>query len=555
MVTFYTSRDPAISDTLVKAATSATRHTDFAESLERHAAAWDELWRVCDVRVFGNERVQLLLRLHIAHILQVCSLHTADLDAGLPARGLNGEAYRGHVFWDEIYAFPFFNVRLPEVTRELLMYRYRRLGEARASAQAAGFRGAMFPWQSGSEGTEEAQRVHLNPLSGRWEPDLSRNQRHVNAAIFYNIWHYVQTTHDQTFLSDYGAEMMLEIARFWASIAHFNTERERYEIHGVMGPDEFHEKYPDARDGGLRNNAYTNVMVAWLCSIAVKVLSLLPASRAEALRGRLGIGDDELATWQDMSRRMFVPFHDDGIISQFEGYADLKELDWDAYRAKYGNIQRLDRILRAEGDDPNRYKVTKQADTVMLFFLFLHEGLHEIFERLGYDYRADTAMRNVAYYDRRTSHGSTLSFVAHAGVLAAIDPESSWERFLVALQSDVDDIQGGTTKEGIHVGVMCGTLDLVQRGYAGTHVREGVLYFNPRLPRQLDGLSFSMQFQETPILVTLTGDRLTLAIHPEGVSRHVSVGVRDDVRELRPGDRTVFELSQDPANTGPSARD
>jgi trehalose/maltose hydrolase-like predicted phosphorylase len=555
MVTFYTSRDPAISDTLVKAATSVTRHTDFAESFERHAAAWDELWRVCDVRVFGNERVQLLLRLHIAHILQVCSLHTADLDAGLPARGLNGEAYRGHVFWDEIYAFPFFNVRLPEVTRELLMYRYRRLGEARASAQAAGFRGAMFPWQSGSEGTEEAQRVHLNPLSGRWEPDLSRNQRHVNAAIFYNIWHYVQTTHDQTFLSDYGAEMMLEIARFWASIAHFNTERERYEIHGVMGPDEFHEKYPDARDGGLRNNAYTNVMVAWLCSIAVKVLSLLPASRAEALRGRLGIGDDELATWQDMSRRMFVPFHDDGIISQFEGYADLKELDWDAYHAKYGNIQRLDRILRAEGDDPNRYKVTKQADTVMLFFLFLHEGLHEIFERLGYDYRADTAMRNVAYYDRRTSHGSTLSFVAHAGVLAAIDPESSWERFLVALQSDVDDIQGGTTKEGIHVGVMCGTLDLVQRGYAGTHVREGVLYFNPRLPRQLDGLSFSMQFQETPILVTLTGDRLTLAIHPEGVSRHVSVGVRDDVRELRPGDRTVFELSQDPANTGPPARD
>ena len=127
-------------------------------------------------------------------------------------------------------------------------------------------------------------------------------------------------------------------------------------------------------------------------------------------------------------------------------------------------------------------------------------------------------MRNVAYYDRRTSHGSTLSFVTHAGVLAALDPESSWERFLVALQSDVDDIQGGTTKEGIHVGVMSGTLDLVQRCYAGTHVRDGVLYFDPRLPSQLDGLSFSMQFRETPILVTLTGDRLALAVHPEGAA-------------------------------------
>jgi trehalose/maltose hydrolase-like predicted phosphorylase len=555
MVAFYTSRDPAVSDTLVRAARSAVRHADFAAAFKRHTAAWDELWQVCDMRVTGDESVQRLLRLHIAHVLQVCSRHTADLDAGMPARGLNGEAYRGHVFWDEIYAFPFFNIRLPEVTRGLLMYRYRRMGEARAAAHEAGFRGAMFPWQSGSEGVEETQLVHLNPVSGRWEPDLSRNQRHVNAAIFYNIWHYFQTTHDQAFLRDYGAEMMLEIARFWASIAHFNPERERYEIHGVMGPDEFHDKYPDAQQGGLRNNAYTNVMVAWLCYIAGQLLPLLPASRAEALRMRLGLGDDELAVWRDMSRRMFVPFLGDGIVSQFEGYEDLQELDWDVYRAKYGNIQRLDRILRAEGKDPNRYKVTKQADVVMLFFLFRQEELREIFGRLGYDYRADTLTRNVEYYDRRTSHGSTLSFVTHAGVLAAVDPESSWDRFLVALHSDADDIQGGTTKEGIHMGVMSGTLDLMQRNYAGTHVYDGALHFGPRLPSRLDSLSFSMQFRGTPIQVTLTADRLTLAAHPEGGSGPVRAGVHDDVRELCPGDQTVFELSPNPATTGPSAQD
>ena len=550
LVTFFTSRDPAVSDTLVKAATSVARHTDFGASFERHAAAWEELWRVCDMRVSGEESVQLLLRLHIAHVLQVCSRNTADLDAGLPARGLNGEAYRGHVFWDELYAFPFFNVRLPEVTRGLLMYRYRRIGEARAAAREEGFRGAMFPWQSGSEGTEETQRVHLNPVSGRWEPDLSRRQRHVNAAIFWNIWQYFQTTHDQAFLRDYGAEMMLSITRFWASIAHFNPERERYEIHGVMGPDEFHDKYPDAPQGGLRNNAYTNVMVAWLCDITGKLLALLPASRAEELRERLGIGDDELAVWRDMSRRMFVPFHDDGIISQFEGYEDLEELDWDAYRAKYGNIQRLDRILRSEGKDPNLYKVTKQADTVMLFYLFRDEELREIFGRLGYAYDAAAVSRNVAYYDRRTSHGSTLSFVTHAGVLAAIDPESSWERFLVALRSDAEDIQGGTTKEGIHMGVMAGTLDLMQRSYAGTYISDGVLCFDPRLPNRLASLSFSMQFRQTPIQLTLTRDRLTLTLHAEGGSRSVTVAVRDDVRKLSVGDRTVFELS--PATTAPS---
>jgi trehalose/maltose hydrolase-like predicted phosphorylase len=409
----------------------------------------------------------------------------------------------------------------------------------------------MFPWQSGSEGTEETQRVHLNPLSGRWEPDLSRRQRHVNAAIFYNIWRYFQTTNDLQFLDRYGAEMMLEIARFWASIAHFNPERERYEIHGVMGPDEFHEKYPGAPEGGLRNNAYTNIMVAWLCDIAGQLLTLLPDSRVEALRARLGIGADELALWQEMSRRMFVPFHGDGIISQFEGYGELEELDWDAYRAKYGNIQRLDRILRAEGDDPNRYKITKQADTVMLFFLFSHDELREIFGRLGYDYRDDTAMRNVAYYDRRTSHGSTLSFVTHAGVLAALDPESSWQGFLVALRSDADDIQGGTTKEGIHVGVMAGTLDVMQRCYAGTQVRGDVLHFDPRLPAQLDGLSFPIQFRGTPMLVTVTGEHLTLAVHPESVSRPVRAGVAGDVRELRAGDRAVFGLSPGAATAGP----
>src|SRR5690242_13749573 len=342
MVTFYTSRDPAVSDTLVKAATSAARHTDFAATFERHAAAWDELWRVCDMRVSGDQSVQQLLRLHIAHVLQVCSRHTADLDAGMPARGLNGEAYRGHVFWDEIYAFPFFNFRLPEVTRGLLLYRYRRIGEARAAAREAGFRGAMFPWQSGSEGIEETQRVHLNPVSGLWEPDLSRNQRHVNAAIFWNVSQYFQTTGDYAFIERYGAEMMLDIARFWASIARFNPERERYEIHGVMGPDEFHERYPGAQQGGLRNNAYTNVMVAWLCDIAGRLPSLLPASSAEGLRDRLRIDDDELALWQDISRRRVVAFQDGGIISQFEGYEDLEELDWNAYRAKYGNIQRLE---------------------------------------------------------------------------------------------------------------------------------------------------------------------------------------------------------------------
>src|ERR671910_927789 len=292
------------------------------------------------------------------------------------------EAFRGHVFWDELYIYPFLDFRLPEITRELVMYRYRRLDEARAAAKDAGYRGAMYPWQSGSDGKEETQVVHLNPRSGRWDRDLSHNQRHVNAAIFYNVWRYYQATEDYEFLLGYGAEMMLEIARFWSSIAKFNPDRGRYEIHGVMGPDEFHEKYPDSEEEGLRNNAYTNVMVAWICETAQKVLDLLPDTRRRSLCAKIGLSENELQMWKDTSHRMFVPFHGDGIISQFEGYEELEELDWEFYRAKYGNIQRLDRILRAEGDTPDRYKLSKQADALMLFFLFPEEELRRLFERL-----------------------------------------------------------------------------------------------------------------------------------------------------------------------------
>jgi trehalose/maltose hydrolase-like predicted phosphorylase len=542
MVAFYTSLDRAISEPLGSAGRSVQRYPSFDKAFEGHVKAWDELWRRCDLSLPGDERVQLLLRFHISHVLQVCSRHTVHHDAGVPARGLNGEAYRGHVFWDELYVYPFLNFRLPEITRELLMYRYRRLGEARGAAEEAGYQGAMYPWQSGSDGKEETQVVHLNPLSGQWEPDLSHNQRHVSAAIFYNVWHYYQATGDVEFMQDYGAEMMLEIAHFWSSIAHHNPDRDRFEIHGVMGPDEFHEKYPDSAEGGLRNNAYTNVLVAWIAATALKVIGLLSEPRREALTVKLGPLEDELGRWKDMSRKMFVPFHGDGIISQFEGYEELEELDWDAYREKYGNVQRLDRILRAEGDDPDRYKLAKQADTVMLFFLFPEDELRALLERLGYEYSPETARKNIEYYDARTSHGSTLSFIAHAAVMADIDPEGSWERFMVALESDIGDVQGGTTKEGIHMGVMSGTLDLVQRAYLGSEIRDETLYFDPKETERLDGLSLAMQFRGAPLEVSLDSRELTVTAQGDGVNRPVKVGVGDEVHELCGGDSATFTL-------------
>ena len=207
----------------------------------------------------------------------------------------------------------------------------------------------MFPWQSGSDGTEETQVVHLNPLSGHWDPDLSHNQRHVNAAIFYNVWQYYQATDDIEFLRDYGAELMLEIARFWASIAHYNPERDRYEIHGVMGPDEFHEKYPGAAEGGLRNNAYTNVMVAWICRHRpTRARPAAGRAAATPCGARIGLTDEEIAHLggDEPADVRAVPrgrHHQPVRGLRGPRGARLGRLP----RRSYGNIQRLDRILQA----------------------------------------------------------------------------------------------------------------------------------------------------------------------------------------------------------------
>jgi trehalose/maltose hydrolase-like predicted phosphorylase len=158
-----------------------------------HVLTWKHLWRRFEVHIQPTEpgfkmNVPMWLRLNMFHLLQAVSPNSIGLDIGVPARGWTGEAYQGHVFWDELFIFPFFNFRMPEITRSLLIYRYRRLGEARAAAAAAGYKGAMFPWQSGSDGQEETQAVNLNPRSQRWVPDNSYLQRHVGSAIAHNVW-------------------------------------------------------------------------------------------------------------------------------------------------------------------------------------------------------------------------------------------------------------------------------------------------------------------------------------------------------------------------------
>lgn len=548
VVAIYTSRDHAISEPRIAAIEKLDLLPGYDELLRTHALAWEHLWHWFEIDLDDNSgsavgvEIDVILRLHIFHLLQSASRNSVDLDVGVGARGLHGEGYRGHVFWDELFIFPFLNVRMPDITRGLLMYRYRRLDTARNAALAAGYRGAMFPWQSGSDGREETPKIYYNLRSGRWIHDHTYLQRHVGAAIVYNVWQYYQVTGDRKFLEIAGAELILEIARFFASLATYNAKLERYEIRRVMGPDEYHSAYPGAPHPGLDNNTYTNVMAAWVLCRALDILKMLPDERIRELRESLAISDEELATWDAISRKLRVVFLENGVLAQFEGYDELEELDWAAYRARYGNIQRIDLILEAERDTPNRYKLSKQADVLMLFFLFSARELHAIFERLGYPLDIELLLRTIDYYLERTSDGSTLSRVAHAWVLARSDRSASWGVFGEALISDIADIQGGTTREGIHLGAMAGTVDLLVRCYTGLELRDDILWLAPQLPAPIQRLSLLVRYRAHTLRLVVTPTEVEVTAERSEVPS-IRIAIRNVVHELRAGEHRHFPLT------------
>ncbi|QDG66909.1 beta-phosphoglucomutase family hydrolase [Pseudarthrobacter sp. NIBRBAC000502772] len=536
-----TSRDRAISSPALAAANVLrTASPSFDSLLAEHEAAWGKLLSLFAIDIGGSPQVQLILNLHVFHLLQTLSPHTAELDAGVPARGLHGEGYRGHIFWDELFVLPLLTSRMPSVARSVINYRWRRLPAAREAAKESGLKGALFPWQSGSDGREETPRWLFNRRSGRWLPDYSHLQRHAGLTVAYNAWQYFMATQDREWLLRQGAELIVEVARLVASMAEYDRETDRFHLRGIMGPDEYHTGYPDNPGAGLDDNAYTNVMAAWVCAQACEILSLVHGHDLADLTARLAMEQAEIERWRHVSTRMYVPFHE-GIISQFAGYEQLQELDWDHYRNAYRNIERLDLILEAEGDSPNRYRLAKQADVLMLLYVLGGQELMLFLARLGYDVTAAQLEATVDYYLARTAHGSTLSRVAHASVLAAKDPDRAWNTFREALSADLDDTQGGTTRTGIHLGAMAGTIDVVQRSFAGLRITSNALLFAPKMPKGIKSVSFHVRYRDHLLGVVLEHGKLTVSAAP-GDAGPIWLQVGPERHQLAAGDQRQFLL-------------
>ncbi|KRK78662.1 glycosyl hydrolase [Companilactobacillus nodensis DSM 19682 = JCM 14932 = NBRC 107160] len=509
-VSVYTSLETK--GDLVEAVKSHSYHKTFADAVNNSMECWQDIWSNEYLEIDGDITSQKLLHLNAFHATVSAQQNVnRDLDVSVGARGLHGEAYRGHVFWDELFILPYYNLHYPDLTKSLLMYRYNRLGAAKEYAKSTGNEGAMFPWQSGMTGDEQSQVMHLNPITNQWDPDNSRKQRHVSLSIAYNIWNYYSMTNDEDFIRDYGLEMLLNITKFWISMTTYNEETGKYSISNVMGPDEFHEGYPDKEDSGLTNNAYTNIMTSWV----FKKVEYFSTHESQDILDdnykRADFSKEDLKLTKKIRHNLELEFNKDEILAQFDGYFDLKPIDFDYYRRQYGDISRMDRILKAEGDNPDDYQVAKQADSLMALYALREPTFFHIMSDLGYEIpdKHDFITKNIEYYLSRTTHGSTLSRIVYAMLALKVNNNDlAWKLFSQALTSDYYDIQGGTTAEGIHLGVMGATLNVVTCFFAGIDYRGPELEIDPHVPDAWQSIKFNMSFKGTRFYFTVTHDQV-----------------------------------------------
>ncbi len=564
-VALHSSRDNGIYEAEEASREAVANAPPFADLIESQIDAWRSLWHQFDLFIETTEEnskliPSLLLHLNSFHCLQTASANIVDLDSGIPARGWTGEGYQGHVFWDDLFVFPYINLRMPDISAALLKYRYRRLHHARKIARSYGARGACFPWQSASDGRERTPNYWYMETTDKWIRDYTHLEIHVNCAIAYNVWQYFQVTADNQFMHSFGAEILLEIARFFASFAKYDSEKDRYEIHGVIGPDEFHNGYPNSEKPGVNNNAYTNIMASWTLCRALELLDTMPSDHSKGIRSRLKISDEEIDQWNITSKKMFVPLLKNGLIAQFEGYDQLEEFP--GFKDRCIDPDQLRKALDENLGYLNQYKISKQPDVLMLGFLFSPEELNDIVKHLGLPTEC-ASLRDLAdYYVPRTANQSTLSRVAITWVLSRVDRLAGSDRkssthighaqerkiFYEALGSDYFDVAArGTAKSGIHMGAMAGTIDIVQRCYTGIVMRDDVLWLDPILPEELVRLSFTLYYR---------GQSLNFDIHRTQIkisARHSSanpimIGYKQQVHELNAGESVAIPLLQSHRN-------
>ncbi|MBX4151256.1 glycosyl hydrolase family 65 protein [Paenibacillus sp. FSL W7-1279] len=468
----------------------------FEDLLAEQAEYLNDYWKSADVVIQNDDQLQEGIRFNLFQLLQSAG---RDKHSNISAKGLSGEGYEGHYFWDtEIYMFPVFLMTQPDIARQLLLYRYSTLEQARGRAREMGHRqGALFPWRTIS-GTECSSFFPSGTA-----------QYHISADIAYSYIQYYLAEQDRDFLLSYGAEVLIETARLWADIGHYYNGA--FHIDEVTGPDEY--------TCCVNNNYYTNVMAKHNLKWAAKSCTILESYNAQGFKSlcdRLGVTADEISAWAKAADAMLLPYDEAlGINPQDDTF--LRKAVWDF---KNTPEDKYPLLLNYHPLTIYRYQVCKQADTVLAHFLLEDEQSLETIQR-SYD-----------YYEGITTHDSSLSSCIFSIMASKIgNMDKAYEYFIETARLDLDNTHGNT-KDGLHMANMGGTWMSIVYGFAGMRLKESGLSLSPAIPKDWEKYAFRLNFRDRLIGVSIEKEGVTLEI-VEGES--IEIKLYDEAVMLEAG--------------------
>lgn len=434
--------------------------------------SWERFWQIADVIIEGDEKAQLGMRYNLYQLRINTSLH--DSRYSIAAKGLTGFGYRGHIFHDtEIFMLPFFTYVMPDVARNLLLYRYRLLPAARQKAISNGYEGAQYPWESTLSGEETTPGAIIHPETGEVIPVLNGYiEQHITASVAHAVHEYWRVTTDNEFMISYGAELLLDTAKFWASRAEKNESKGYYEITDVIGPDEWHEH--------VDNNIYTNYMAKRNIQYGLEILDWLKQAapqKATALIEQLDLTQQRLNVWHDVAQHLHIPQDPQtGVFEQFEGFFNLATLDQEQFKGRTDSYQGILGLPACQ-----KYRIIKQADVLMLLTVLSHE-----FDRT-------IKKANWDYYYPITDHdfGSSLTPALHVILACQLgEYQNAYKLFMKGAMVDLENLRHNTP-EGIHTACAGAVWQAAILGFAGLEITSDGYTLNPNLPDQWTRLSFN----------------------------------------------------------------
>ena len=457
------------------------REKTFDQILELQTEYMEGFWEGSDIIIRGDDNLQEGIRFNLFQLLQSTG---RDKYSNISAKGLSGEGYEGHYFWDtEIYILPVFMLSHPDLAKQLLRYRYSILDHARARAKEMGHKqGALFPWRTISGGE-----------SSSYFP-AGTAQYHISADIAYSYVQYYLATEDRDFIMEYGAEVLFETARLWLEVGHYHEGL--FKIDAVTGPDEY--------TCIINNNYYTNVMAKYNLQWAAKVYQMMLDKEPEQLAqlaDRLKLSTAEVSSWEKAGQNIYLPYDKELKINPQDD-SFLKKAVWDFDHTPKDHYPLL---LHYHPLTLYRYQVCKQADTVLAHFLLEEEQDFE------------TIKNSFSYYERITTHDSSLSSCIFSIMAAKIgDYKKAYEYFIETARLDLDNTHGNT-KDGLHMANMGGTWMSIVYGFAGLRLKENGIVLNPSIPENWSQYGFKVKYKgmRLDILISQAGVKLELVAGEE----------------------------------------